>query len=685
LRKIPQQYLRYSTLIVGSLGILLSCFFNWLSIFSKGYSLFEFGKFAGTWSEYDSLKMLRVVGFFYFLIPIFACLILTTLGSRKVSRSIAFVGGVYSTLLTSIILLPEIPFGLPKVNFSFGIYITFISSFIILVGSILSKEEFEPVSITAENTQNKNKKHISIGLTVIGACSLIGLIAFVFSAFTSSTNGASSPEAIIGKLSLAAKNGDMPSMVGIVDPNEIGPLVDNVSVFLKKAKKSGTIQNEKKPLDAYSIRFNNVKTQTIKYSDSVARVELISGTIDLDVDKSKLDKFGQDDTNSGSLNIEKVNQDYIKTAEAFSPDFNIADLESKHIFYIAVKHGDRWFASGLYTLAENARIYFNSTGEKIERPSFDARDRVGEGAKTSNLAVKNFLNGIIGLQTKEILNSTSPDRFSIGYDYKKTLLKLQDNKRDNKYLKIAQDGINISDIKTVTKSEGNNKKFNKIESVDFKIKYSLDVQKDDEGAFTLLPYSANISGKWIDNCLNYSGQKETYTKKIVKDETEYNFEDEAPYTDATGTVFVSSFKLSNAVYPITSSLGRIYPTDDSTYFDKYHSLPWTDLRGNTVYDAAGNKAVGSFGNYEADEQQNYPWKDSQGNLVYNQEGGQRYTPDSFVYEKNSNKVKGKNCFSNSDPKSSDNFGIITIKEKDIYYVSPIDTIWHYAIQYLKDN
>ena len=262
---------------------------------------------------------------------------------------------------------------------------------------------------------------------------------------------------------------------------------------------------------------------------------------------------------------------------------------------------------------------------------------------------------------------------------------MQKNKKDNKFLKIAQEGLNISDIKTTAKSEGKNKKFNKIESIDFKVKYNVDVKKDEESAFTLLPYSADINGKWTGNCLNYSGKKETYTKKIVKDETEYNFEDEAPYTDATGIIFVSSFKLSNAVYPITSSLGRIYPTENSIYFDKYHPLPWTDLRGNAVYDSAGNKSEGRLGNFEADEQQNYPWKDSQGNLVYDQNGGQKYTPVSFVYEKNSNKVKGKNCFSNSDPKDPDSFGIITIKEKDKYYVSPIDTIWHYAIQYLKDN
>ena len=141
----PNKHFRHTVLAVGSVGILLSSFFSWVSILGKEYNLFELGKFIGTWSRYESSKFLQIIGIAYFAIPIFACLILMTLIFRKSSRIIAFIGGFYSLVLTGALLMPISPYGLPEINESPGIYLAFVSSLIIFIGSIFSKIAYEEI------------------------------------------------------------------------------------------------------------------------------------------------------------------------------------------------------------------------------------------------------------------------------------------------------------------------------------------------------------------------------------------------------------------------------------------------------------------------------------------------------------------------------------------------------------
>ena len=139
--------LRHTIFIAGSLGILLSCFLNWVGIISRRYTLFEFSAFAATWGRYDNLWWLHILAVAYFLIPIFACFVLMTLSFRKTSRIIAFIGGIYCILLSGVLLLPSLlnRFGVPNFFKCPGLYIAFISACILLIGAICSRKQYEIV------------------------------------------------------------------------------------------------------------------------------------------------------------------------------------------------------------------------------------------------------------------------------------------------------------------------------------------------------------------------------------------------------------------------------------------------------------------------------------------------------------------------------------------------------------
>lgn len=527
------------------------------------------------------------------------------------------------------------------------------------------------------------KKIVLILIAILAIAAIASIAVFAFNAFSSSTGGSDTPEGVINNFADGAKDKDLPAMLSALDPNEIEPFIENLDTFTKSAKQDGAIKNEKNPLEAYNINFNNVKTETVKYSDNVARVELISGMIKVKVDKSKLPRDSS--AKSNTINIEQSNKDYIKALKNNSEDFRVSDLESKHIFYIAVKRGDLWYASSLYTATEYARLYFNATGENIEQPTFDENERVGNGATSSNEAVKNFLGAIVGLNTEKIIDATAPERFSIGYDYKQTLLDLQKENEDNQYLKIAEDAVTITDLETTATANGKDREFNKIDSVKVKVKYNIDVLKGEENLYTYFPYSVDVKGSWDGKCYEYSGEVKNYAEVDNSELNDYSFDDEAPYTDAAGVVYNESYDVYKAQFPIVSANGHIYPTEDSTYFDTYHALPWTDDNGNVVYDASGNKVATATGNYEADDQQNYPWKDSADADVYNKYGYEAYADPVYTYEKQSTNVDDKNCLSNKDLKELPDFGFVTIKENGKYYVSPIDTIWYYVIWGVKNN
>ena len=537
----------------------------------------------------------------------------------------------------------------------------------------------------AANTSNTNprknyKKLILILIAIFGVAVLTGVSVFAYNTLTGSSSGADTPEGVLTNVSNAFADKDLTAVLSAGDPNEIEPFIENLSLFTKEAEKSGSIKNAKNPLEAYSIKFSNMKTQTYKYSDTVARVELINGEIVTKVDKSKLPKGSSASIKSETINIEKSNKDYIETLKDFNEDFEINKLESKHIFYIAVKRGDQWYVSSLYTATEYVRMYFKSIGEDIDAPSFDEKDRVGNGAPDSNTAVKNFLDAIVGYNPSEMINATAPDRFSIGYDYKKTLLKLQKDNKDNQYLKITEDTVTITDLKTTAEPNGKEREFNKIDNVKVKLKYNIDVKKGEESDYIYFPYATNVKASWDGRCYAYSGEIKNFEEVILDDNSMRTYDDDdAPYTDAEGIVYQDTFDIYNATYPIVSKNGRIYPDSDSLYFGTYRPLPWKDSEGNIIFDAQGNKVVSPSGDYEADEQENYPWKDSSGIEIYDSKGSESYTKPDYTYVKNSDNIDDKNCYSKKDLKDLPDFGFVTIKEKSKYYVSPIDTIWYYVI------
>lgn len=535
-------------------------------------------------------------------------------------------------------------------------------------------------SAPVKKSKSKSKKWMLIAIAIFSVIVLSGIGVFAFNAFSDPTVGADSPEGVITNFANAANDKDLPTMLTSVDPSEVEPLIENISTFTKAAKKDGAIKNDKKPLEAYSYKFENLKTKTVMYSDDVARVEIVSGKFIVKVDKSKLPEEERDNANNEVTDFAEANKSLVDNGESLFDNFDEDELETKNNFYIAVKRDGKWYASALYTAAEYSRIFANSYGQDIPRPSFDVADRKGIGADSGEKAVKNFLEALVSLRTKDIIEATAPDRFSIAYDYKQTLLNLQNINSDNQYVKLAKDAITITDIKTKTKPNGNNREFNEIKSVSLKIKYNIDVPKKQENLYTSFPYAADLDASWDGKCLSYSGEIKAYQVTDTQD-SEYDFEGEAPYTDSTGAVLENANDLYDAVYPITSSIGRVYPTDESTYFGTFHPLPWTDAKGGVVYDALGKASEAVNEKNEIDYGINYPWKDAAGVEVYDADEDVAY-PDP-VFEKARTNVDEKTCFSNKELKDLPAIGFVTIKENNKHYVSPIDTAWFYIIELVK--
>lgn len=535
---------------------------------------------------------------------------------------------------------------------------------------------------SAPRKKAKGKKWLFIALGIFSILVLSGIGVFAFNILSNTTGGADSPEGVITNFSNAANDHDLPAMLSGVDPNEVEPLIENLTTFTSSAKKDGAIENEKKPLEAYSFQFKDLKTKTVMYSDDVARVELLSGKFIVKVDKSKLPKDQRRNAKDEVTDFEKSSKDLINGAKDSFDNFKPNDMETKNNFYIAIKRDGKWYASALYTAAEYSRIFANGLGQEITRPNFDASDRVGVGADSGEKAVGNFLEALVSLRTKDIIEATAPDRFSLGYDYKKTLMDLQNVNAGNQYVKLAKDAITISDIKTTAKADGKNREFNEIKSVSLKIKYNIDVPSGQESIYSSYPYAADLDAKWDGKCLSYSGEIKAYQVAQTPLST-YDFSNEAPYIDASGTTIEDSYSLYDAKFPITSANGNIYPSDDSTYFDAYHPLPWTDAKGAVVFDAAGNPTANQSDSKLSKDKQSYPWVDAQGAEIYDAKG--RATHPETSFEKVRTNVDEKTCFSKKELKSIPSIGFITIKENGSHYVSPIDTAWYYIIRLMKDQ
>lgn len=538
-------------------------------------------------------------------------------------------------------------------------------------------------------------------IIIIGVSSFVGIIslciiaAFAYKSFSGNTAGSAKPEGVITNALSSLKAHDLVGVLQQADPNEVEPFIENLDTFKKELKKDDQVRNDKKPLEAYSYKVEDLKTQTVNYSDSVARVELISGKITQTIDKSKLPSSARDGKKTKEVyDISDVNKSWLKGSESYfffdSEKFNPAKLESKHIFYIAVKRGDRWYASTLYTGAEYIRILGNAYGGDYERPSFDASKRVGIGSDTPEKATENFIKQFVGLDTEQIIKTTAPDRFSVAYDYKDLLIKADDRNAQNSYWKTAHNAVTVTDLKTTKKEEGTNRDFVAVKFINVKVNYSLDVKEEDKQNYAYVPYSAHINASWNGKCAAYSGNYQTY------DETGHYFSTVTfPITDAEGTSYVASdFDSSypdayNLTFPVKDAAGHIYPTDYSlTDYTTYHPVPWKNVSGDVVYDAAGNlpdttstdSTDDNFTTYD-----DYPYTDANGAEVIDKDGRDVDADLAYTYESHRTNLDDKSCFSNADLKNMPDYGVVTIKEGDKYYVSPIDTFWHYVIWGVNHN
>ncbi len=548
------------------------------------------------------------------------------------------------------------------------------------------------VTMTTTSPPKKIGMGTKIILTLIVFIGITGLCivgAFAYKAFTGNSTGASSPEGVIKNGLSALKSHDLIGLARQADPNEFEPFIENYSIFTRSLKKEGEILDEKKPLEAYDFSVEDLETKTVMYSDHVARVELLDGIITQRTDKAKLPKESREGVKrSETYDIADANDawqdgtggDFFSLYGVDSDKFNNEKLESEHIFYIAVKRDGRWYASSLYTAAEYARIVGNAYGGDYGRPSFDVNERVGDGSSTSELATKKFIESFVSLDTERFIDSTAPDRFSIVHDYKKLLLKANKRNEEQAVVKILRDAVTVTDIETQSTKEGKNREFVTVKSIDLKIKYSIDVKEKDKKNYTFIPYEASINASWDGKCFEYSGTYEVY-----EGTAQYFSTVTFPIVDSDGTIYLRSDfdeeypEAYNLNFPVRDSAGRIYPKSSAlTDSSVYHPLPWLGKDKSVVYDTTGND-VSTFDYEDEDYDGNYPYTDALGSKVTDKYGSPIENDKKYTYRIHRENLDDKQCYSDKDLSELPEFGVTTIKENGKYYVTPIDTFWHYII------
>lgn len=536
----------------------------------------------------------------------------------------------------------------------------------------------EPIA-PPKPSSGAGKKIALISIAGIGLLSLCLVGYFAYKAFSGDSAGAGSPEGVITNALKAYKSQDLLGIARQVDPNEVEPFIDNYKIYTEKLEESNTIRDSSNPLEAYDVEYSDIETKTVKYSDDVARVELLDGTITIRTDKSKLPKSQRDNEDSKSdIDIAQANKEWKAGAAAAygsGDDFDEDDLESEHLFYIAVKRDGRWYASSLYTGMEYARIAANATGADFKRPSFEAADRKATASDSPEDAVKVFLSAAVSLDGAKTIEATAPDRFSAGHDYKATLKDMQAQYDDNDVYSLLKDAITVSNLSTTSKKESDDLSFVTIDSIDLVVEYSLDLKDSEKNNYQYVPYEVDAQASWNGKCFKYSG-----TYKVYSSEMSYFPTVAFPITDAVGETYnrddFGDYAYSYYTeFPVKDAQGKIYPTStslsDST---TYRPLPWVDAEGKVVYDAQGNDATGD-GLYSSDL--SLPVVDANGHAVTDDEGFEITDDLEATYTSQRNNIDDQQCASNRDLKDAPPIGLVVIKENGKYYVSPIDTIWHY--------
>lgn len=514
-------------------------------------------------------------------------------------------------------------------------------------------------------------KKIIIGvIAIIGLLGMISVAAFAYGALTGNSAGAASPEGVLTNYVSAIENQDLLKAIRQNDPHEVEPLIENYDLFMKELKDNDDIKNEKKPLEGYEFEAQDLETKTVMYSDDVARVELLGG---------KITYQGVDDEESTTDNIDDANKAWRSGEYYFwdSENFNKDDLESKNIFYIAVRRDGRWFMSSLYTLAEYLRIAGNANGGDYKRPSFEASERFGNGGSTPEEATEVFIEELFGLNAEDTIRATAPNRFSIAHDYIELIKKVDGRNANNPYVLAARDAVDVTDLNTTQDKDGNNRQFVTINSVKVKVDYELDLDQSQLEQFEFVPYAAKVDASFDGQCYSYKGSYSTY-----EGVTQYFPTVTFPIADAEGQSYIrDDFERTypnvfDLEFPVTDAAGRIFPDRDSLLESAtYFPVPWTDSNGQVVYDGQGNEVTDYF------DVEN-PVVDATGNEVVDSDGSFVGYDDLKVdYQSVKTKLNEKDCLDDDFP----TIGFSTIQEEDEYFVSPIDTIWHYVVEYVKND
>lgn len=491
---------------------------------------------------------------------------------------------------------------------------------------------------TQENNK-KSKTFIAIGssVAVIGILGIFAVAAFAYKAFTGETSGASKPEGVITNTFAALEKQDLLGAAKNMDPSEMGPFIENYSIFTEALEKNEDILDKDKPLESYIFESKDIETKTVEYSDDVARVELLNGVVSAKTDKTKLpDKEDNDDTleiEDEEFDIKDANEQWRNgfasdITESYAQEFGVDSqdtefdkdkLESENIFYIAVKRDGRWYFSSLYTTVEYGRILANASGANIPRPNFDASLRKGDGADSPEEAVESMIENLF---SKDAVSKIfPPERLSVVYDYQGAKDKSNNETLDVDFLtKALENSLTVKNIDTSSTADGKNRQFVTIESLKFNFSFEPDLENTDSPIATFIPEMVDVDVDFDGKCVAYDGLYR------------YNF-----------TAF--STPDPDVISNFEDSLDD-YEYDFETEFD-----------------------------YDTDPQVSYSDVNYTGNAKPSsvKASNRRNTNETF---------SGKECLSDTD---INEIGVTTIKEDGKYYFSPIDTLWHYAIKAVQSD
>ena len=206
----------------------------------------------------------------------------------------------------------------------------------------------------------RGRATLPLVLLVVGALALAAVGFAVVRAVSGGGGGASSPEDAVADLAEAVGKEDPAAALAVMNPEEVLALGDLYTDVEDRARALGYAPKGK-ALAGVDLRLSGLRYKAVELGGDVAKVNVTGGTLRYDVTRSRLGRQvnrviernaandGSDDPDAPAPEPDERSGGSVPLADLAPPS---EGGPTGSPFLMAVKHGDGWYVSPMYTAAE---------------------------------------------------------------------------------------------------------------------------------------------------------------------------------------------------------------------------------------------------------------------------------------------------------------------------------------------